>query len=304
MKHSNYLIFGGVIFAVIFAVIFIFIIVIKKPKGTFLPSKCVKNPMTFTDTNAKQCVVNIEKGTPSYILFIRHCDRGYPSIPSNQPYSPQPSPPGNKIRTTCNDQTTECQGCLYPDALYGCATNLCSQLGIERSWALGKWIDCFSKSKKLPIACVLGQSVTVNSNARPLTTSSIILQSLMNLGLNPCYLTCDKSDYNNVKKQIYTSGFNGQIVVVVWDHGELGQLISSVTGVPSSNPNIHWDDCCFDQVVVIDTSVVPIGATAYNARSLEDNDICGSKCIGKTRIYQSCSYDSFPDKTSPTICPT
>jgi len=311
MKHSKYLIFGGVMIAVI--VVFVFVLLIiksksksksKSQKDTFLVSKCVKNPMTFPDTNAKQCVVSTTgTGKPSYILFIRHCDRGYPSIPSNKPYLPQPPSPGNEIRKTCSDPTTECEGCLYEDIQYGCSSNLCSPLGIERSWALGKWIDCFAKSKNLHIAAVISQSKTKDSNSRPQTTASIILDSLMNIGRNPCYLFSNRGDFASVKKQVFTPGFKDQVVVVVWDHGQLGSLINAVTGVPISNKNIHWDPCCFDQVVVIDTSVNPtIGATAYNARSLinDGSDKCGTTCVGQTP-YPNCSFGNF-DTSHPTVC--
>jgi hypothetical protein len=326
MENSNYLIFGGVIAAVI-VVFIIVLLIVKTPntkhntkhnttpktkqKDNFLPSpNCLKNPMTFTDiTNAKKCVNTGGVGKPPFILFIRHCDRGY----SKTPTKPNPpiggNPPGVK-RTTCDIQKTwqDCPGCEYMESYGGCASNNCSEEGIKRAWALGKWVDCFAKSKNLHIACVLGQTKTDNANARPMTTASIILDSLMKIGRNPCYLTGTKDDsktnYINIKKQLYTSGFNNQIAVVVWDHGQLGSLITAITGVPASNPNIHWDDCCFDQVVVIDTSVAPSnksGATAYNAKSLTDNDICGSKCSGKTP-YPLCSYDLFANKTPATIC--
>ena len=316
MKNYKYLIFGGVIAAVILVFIIVLLIIKKlksKQKDTFLSPKCVKNPMKFTDTNAKSCN-NSGTGTPPYILFIRHCDRGYPTIPSKKPYIPQASlngKPGTKIRTTCATNPNTCEGCQYQESENGCASNLCSQEGIERSWALGKWIDCFAKSKDLHIAAVIGQSFeSSKSNARPLTTASIILDSLTNLGRSPCYLMSDRSDFSKVKTQINTSGFSGQIVVVVWDHGELGELITAVTGVSKDNPNIHWTDCCFDQVVVIDTTVVPIGATAYNAQSLNDNgDNCGTSCVGKSPYTYtlnnekfSCSAGNFSNKSHPTLC--
>jgi hypothetical protein len=286
--------------------------------------------MTFTDiTNAKQCVNTGGVGKPAFILFIRHCDRGYNNTVSiknrsapcqgwdngqkkmvNVNCGPIPEKPNSIYRTTCDIQTTwpDCPGCEYMESMGGCASNNCSEEGLKRAWALGKWVDCFAKSKKLSISCILGQIKTDDANARPMTTASIILDSLMNIGHNPCYLTGTRDDiktnYINIKKQLYTSGFDKQIAVAVWDHGELGSLITAITRVPASNPNIHWDDCCFDQVVVIDTSVAPSntsGATAYNAKSLTDNDICGSKCSGKTP-YPLCSYDRFVDKTPASIC--
>jgi hypothetical protein len=310
MKKYNYLIFGGVIAGVILVFVIVLLIIKKpKPKKNVPSYSCLRNIMTFSDVaNSKACSITTEVGKPAFILFIRHCDRGYVKSPT-QPNPPIGGNPQGALRTSCDHQTTwtECPGCEYLESFGGCASNNCSEEGLNRAWALGKWVDCFAKSKNLNIACVLGQSVTSNANARPLTTASIILDSLMNIGRNPCYLTGTKNDINsnyvNIKKQLYTSGFIGQIAVVVWDHGQLGGLITAITGVPSSNPNIHWDDCCFDQVVVIDTSVNPIGATAYNAMSIKNDDICGSKCVGKTP-YPSCSYDFFTDETPPTICPT
>ena len=331
MKDSNYLIFGGVILAVI-VVFIIVLLIIKKPKpkqkDTFSQSNCIKNQMSFTDvTNSKPCVNTAGGvGKPAFILFIRHCDRGYVKDPT-QPNPPVGAnlPPGVK-RTTCDHQTTwtDCLGCEYMDSNGGCASNDCSEEGLNRAWALGKWIDCFSKSKSnIPVAAVVGQVFVGGiSNARPMTTASIILDSLINLGHNPCYLTGNKGGTAKIGPLVNTPAFDGKIVVIVWDHGELTGLINQVTGVSNGYhnsgkidskgqpiyvpnvPAIIWDDCCFDQVTVVDkTSPLNTSATAYNAMSLKDNDLCGSKCIGKTTPYPLCSYDLFADKTSPTICP-
>lgn len=368
MKNSNYLIFAGVTIAVI--VVFIIVLLIVKnsntkhkhkhkdkhktthkttPKtkqeDTFLPSSnCLKNPMTFEETNAKPCVNTGGVGKPAFILFIRHCDRGYSKTVSiknrsapcqawdsvkkqtvNVNCGPIPEKPNSIYRTTCEHKTTwsDCLGCEYLEGIGGCASNDCSEEGLNRSWALGKWVDCFSKSKNIPVAAIVGQSfVPQSSNARPMTTASIILDSLINLGHNPCYLEGSKGQTATIGPLVNTSAFDGKIVVIVWDHGELTKLINQVTGVSKDYhdsgkkdstgkaiyvpnvPAIIWDDCCFDQVTVIDkTSPLPTSATAYNAMSLKNNDICGSKCAGKTP-YPLCSYDLFVDKTSPTICPS
>lgn len=370
MENSNYLIFGGVIAAVI-VVFIIVLLIIKTPKpkpnpktktkhntthkttpktkqeDNFLPSSnCLKNPMTFTDiTNSKPCV-NTPGGVgkPAFILFIRHCDRGYSKTVSiknrsapcqgwddlkkqtvNVNCNPIPEKPNSIYRTTCEHKTTwtDCLGCEYLEGIGGCASNDCSEEGLNRAWALGKWVDCFSKSKNIPVAAIVGQSfASGNSNKRPMTTASIILDSLINLGNNPCYLEGNKNQTEKIGPLVNIPAFDGKIVVIVWDHGELTKLINQVTGVSNGYhdsgkkdstgkaifvpnvPAIIWDDCCFDQVTVIDkTSPLPTSATAYNAMSLKNNDICGSKCTGKTP-YPSCSYDFFANKTPATVCPT
>jgi hypothetical protein len=365
MENSKYLIFGGVIAAVI-VVFIIVLLIIKTPntkhkhktkhktthkttpktkqEDTFLPSSnCLKNPMTFEETSAKPCVNTGGVGKPAFILFIRHCDRGYNNTVSiknrsapcqgwdndqkkmvNVNCGPIPEKPNSIYRTTCEHKTTwsDCLGCEYLEGIGGCASNDCSEEGLNRSWALGKWVDCFSKSKNIPVAAIVGQSfASGNSNKRPMTTASIILDSLINLGHNPCYLEGSKGQTATIGPLVNTSAFDDKIVVIVWDHGELTKLINQVTGVSNGYhdsgkkdstgkaiyvpnvPAIIWDDCCFDQVTVIDkTSPSNASATAYNAMSLKNNDICGSKCAGKTP-YPLCSYDLFADKTSPTICP-
>jgi hypothetical protein len=315
-----------------------------KQEDNFLPSSnCLKNHMTFTDiTNAKPCVNTSGVGKPAFVLFIRHCDRAYNNTISIKNHSapcqgwdtnlkkmvnvncgPIPENPNSIYRTTCEHKTTwsDCLGCEYLEGIGGCASNDCSEEGLNRAWALGKWVDCFAKRKNISVAAIVGQSfVPQSSNARPMTTASIILDSLMNLGHNPCYLEGNKGQTEKIGPLVNTSAFDGKIVVIVWDHGELTKLINQVTGVSKDYhdsgkkdstgnaiyvpnvPAIIWDDCCFDQVTVIDkTSPLRTSATAYNAMSLKNNDICGSKCAGKSP-YPLCSYDNFADKTPKTIC--
>ena len=323
----HYILLGSVI--LITLAIFVIFCVIRKSKeksesytSSGVISGCKVAPaMQFLDVPYhKECpssVIDTGNIKAAYILFIRHCDRGYRSVPSNKPYIPQPlgkdGKPGTKIRTTCSNQTSGCLGCEYMDTLEGCATNNCSEKGVKRSWALGKWIDCFAKDKVLPISTVVGEIFEPGlSNQRPHTTAAIIYESLMNLNHSPCWFTAKKDNSDHaIKKYVQSDNVENKIVVVVWNHGGLPGLITDVTSFAA-----NWNQCCFDKVVVMDSKANKL--TSYDAKSLEAEDLCGSPCkIDDSTISpyvtsegQTCSYAIFGDSTpctlpdSPTTIPT
>ena len=249
---KSYIWLGSVI--LIALAVFVIFCVIKNSKGKresytsslIIPGCKVAPAMKFIDVpNNIACPPSyIDTGniTAAYILFIRHCDRGYPRIPSNKPYIPQAQgkdgKPGTKIRTTCSDKTTGCLGCEYMDALEGCATNNCSDIGVKRSWALGKWINCFAKDKGLSISTVIGERFFGgSSNQRPHTTAAIIYESLMNLDNSPCWFVADKDNSDHaIRRYVQSDNVKGSIVVVVWNHGGLPGLINDVTKI-----NASWD---------------------------------------------------------------
>ena len=257
----------------------------------------VEKIMDFPDIPSKACVFSSKNNTtaykPAYTIFIRHCDRGY----SDEPHSPNP-PPGYPLRTTCKTYDSNiCEGCVYLEAEGGCASNDCSTKGIYRSWALGKWINCFANDKEKEIAGIIAQKfIPSKSNQRPTTTATIIYESLnVNFLKLPCYMYAEKGDYKTVKSYLEQEIFNNKIVVIVWSHGELGDLIKNVTG----KPGINWEACCFDKVAVMDYNANKI--EVYNTKSLEENDLCGGNTCNATRTYETCSFSNFGNQTPCSI---
>jgi len=239
--------------------------------GKNIPGCKTAKQMNFSDIPySKQCNISGTNSIPAYTVFIRHCDRGY------------------KDSSSCQDKNDgTCYGCQYLEAEGRCSTNDCSDEGIKRSWNIGKWVNCFANDKGLKVTGVISQSfVPGQTNQRPTTTASIIYESLMILGHSPCYIsTID----NNIVKQYATSdNFNGQILVVVWDHGKLPDLIKTVTGYTAT-----WDNCCFDKVAVVDN--IKKNITNYDTKSLTQNDPCGSACDSKNKIYKNCYFSNFGD---------
>jgi hypothetical protein len=314
----HYILLGSVILIAI-ALLIIFCVIRKSKEkresytsSGFIPGCKVAPAMQFPEIpNNKECpssVIDTGNIKAAYILFIRHCDRGYPTIPSKKPYIPQPlgkdGKPGTKIRTTCSEPTKGCLGCEYMDTLEGCATNNCSEKGVKRSWALGKWINCFAKDKGLPISTVVGEKFVGNvSNQRPHTTAAIIYESLMNLNHSPCWFTAEKDNSDHaIKKYVQSDNVKDKIVVVVWNHGGLPGLIKDVTSFYTP-----WDDCCFDKVFVMDN--INKKFTSYDAKSLEESDLCGSPCKNDDKSIspyvtsqgQTCSYAIFGDSTPCTV---
>ena len=229
--------------------------------------------MNFSDIpGSKQCNISGTNSKPAYIVFIRHCDRGYPNSSS------------------CQDKNNgTCYGCQYQEVEGGCATNDCSDEGIKRSWNIGKWVNCFANDKGLKVTGVISQSfVPDTTNQRPTTTAAIIYESLMNLGHSPCYIST--VDNNIVKQYSISDNFNGQILVIVWDHSKLPGLISTVTKYTS-----YWDQCCFDKVAVVDN--IENNIKNYDTKSLSENDICGSTCDSKNNTYKTCYFSNFGDLT-------
>lgn len=257
--------------------------------------KVAKN-MYFTNIpSSKPCILSGNNNKPAYTIFIRHCDRGYSDKP-NRPNPPPPLDPNHKFphRWTCTTNPNSCEGCQYPEAIGGCASNDCSIKGINRSWALGKWINCFANDKGLEVTGVLAQTFIANiSNQRPTTTATIIYESLVvNFGKTPCYMYAGKSQYKIVKSYLGADNFKDKIVVVVWDHGQLHDLIENVTGISG----INWEDCCFDKVAVMNYKTNKI--EVYNAKSLEENDFCGTRaCNTPNGTYKTCFFSNFGNQT-------
>ena len=254
----------------------------------------VAKKMDFPDIPSKACVFPNKNNTtaykPAYTIFLRHCDRGY----SDEPHYPNP-PTGYPERTTCKtDDSNICEGCVYLEAEGGCASNDCSTKGINRSWALGKWINCFANDKEKEIAGIIAQKfIPSKSNQRPTTTATIIYESLnVNFLKLPCYMYAEKGDYKTVKSYLEQEIFNNKIVVIVWSHGQLKELIKSVTNLTGT----EWESCCFDKVAVMDYNANKI--KVYNTKSLEENDLCGGKVgCNVTDTYETCSFSNFGNQT-------
>jgi hypothetical protein len=245
----------------------------------------------------------------SYILFIRHCDRGYNTDPKAKGFDPISNNCGQMNNTSClgcqhmDSESVKCVGKICTPT---CASNDCSDTGVKRSWALGKWIDCFAKDNNVEIGAVVGQNfVPGSSNRRPQTTASIIYESLTNLGHKPCWILADKNTFKlhidsktkQIKDFVHSNVTNKKLVVVVWDHGDLTNVIQNVTTKKLSG---GWSECCFDQVVVMDH--IKSTLTPYNAKSLQENDLCGNKCNNPNNVYKkkdgtTCSYINFGDQT-------
>jgi hypothetical protein len=247
----------------------------NKPETTSGGMCKIAKQMNFSDIpGSKQCNISGTNSKPAYIIFIRHCDRGYIDSSSCQDK---------------NDGT--CYGCQYLEAIGGCATNDCSDEGIKRSWNIGKWVNCFANDKGLKVTGVISQSfIPGKTNQRPTTTASIIYESLMNLGHSPCYIS-SPDDNDIVKNYVTSDNFNNQILVIVWDHGKLPGLIQTVT----TKYTTSWDQCCFDKVAVVDN--IEHNITNYDTKSLSQNDPCGSTCDSKNNIYKNCYFSNFGDLT-------
>jgi len=269
----------------------------KPPDKQNCNSFCkVSKNMDFTDIpSSKPCILSGKNNKPAYTIFIRHCDRGY----SDKPHDPNPPPTEDPKhpypkRTTCTTKPNTCEGCQYQEAEGGCASNDCSIKGINRSWALGKWINCFANDKGLEVTGILGQTfISGSSNQRPTTTATIIYESLVvNFGKSPCYMYAKKGDYTTVKSYLQADNFKDKIVVIVWDHGQLQDLIKNVTGISG----INWEDCCFDKVAVMNYNTNKI--EVYNTKSLEENDLCGTvACNTPNGTYKTCSFSNFGNQT-------
>ncbi len=309
-KNIN-IIIPVLVFTLFFSIVVLVLVLKSKNKKELYSSDInlnttdckVAKSMDFPDIHAQPCAFSAKNNTtaykPAYIIFLRHCDRGY----SDEPHEPNP-PPGYPKRTTCKtDDSNICEGCMYLESEGGCASNDCSTKGIYRSWALGKWINCFANDKQKEVAGIIAQEfVGGESNKRPTTTATIIYESLtVNFSKSPCYMYARKSKYEIVKSYLQKEIFNNQIVVIVWSHGQLGDLINHVTGISSG---IYWDNCCFDKVAVMDYNNNEI--KVYNTKSLEDNDLCGVNTCNAKDTYKTtngleCSFSNFGNQTPCSI---
>ena len=308
--NISYILLGSVIL-IAFALLIIFCVIKSKEKresytsSRVIPGCKVAPIITLPEIpNNKECpssVIDTGNIKAAYILFIRHCDRGY---------NPKGIPEDPKYKDCVQLDNDKCFGCQRMDTLAfkdgkpTCATNNCSEEGVKRSWALGKWINCFAKDKGLPISSVVGEKfVKGESNQRPHTTAAIIYESLMNLDHSPCWFIAkrDNSDHA-IRKYVQSDNVENKIVVVVWNHGGLPGLIKDVTTFDAT-----WNECCFDKVVVMDTKAKKL--TSYDAKSLEVTDLCGSPCKNDDKSIspyvtsqgQICSYAIFGDSTPCTV---
>lgn len=307
----SYILLGSVILIAI-ALLIIFCVIRKSKEkresytsSLLIPGCKVATAITFPDIpNNKECpssVIDTGNIKAAYILFIRHCDRGY---------NPKGIPEDPKYKDCVQLDNDKCFGCQRMDTLAfkdgkpTCATNNCSEKGVKRSWALGKWINCFAKDKGLPISTVVGEIfVKGESNQRPHTTAAIIYESLMNLDHSPCWFIANKDNSDHaIRKYVQSDNVENKIVVVVWNHGGLPGLIKDVTMIGA-----NWNECCFDKVIVMDSKAKKL--TSYDAKSLEAADLCGSPCkIDDSTISpyvtskgQTCSYAIFGDSTPCTL---
>lgn len=233
----------------------------------------LKNPrnfsLLFSDIGGStKCNQNIGHGTPAYVIILRHCDRRF------------------KTENGCK-MPGACQGSGAEGATGSCETNDCSATGLMRAWSVGKWVNCFSKSKSLPISGIVGQVFESGvTNMRPTTTASIILESLHYHGLNPCYVMVKKEDTRRIRDFIFKSDFEGKIVVVVTDHGEINNMENAIIGKNTG----HWPDDCFDAASVINVRNGTINR--YKMHTISDNDPCAD-CGNAYHHYPDCTYHEY-----------
>lgn len=255
---------------IILLIIFIPKIIKNINKPTYIKGCISKKDFQFSDIKAVQCPVNNNSGngngnTPAYIIFLRHCEQQYKNN---------------------SDPCTYCPG--------SSDTNDCYNRGIDRSWNVGNWLSCFSKNTNTQIGGIITQKHGPNTNNRPQTTAAIIYQSLQNNGINTCYSLIkrlsegDRSkNLDLFKSTIQNNQFNNKIAVVVWDHGDISELITSIGG---KKLRYGWDNCCYDKVAVMNGNSKQI--EEYNMKSLNDNDICNKKC-NAPNIYKDCEYKNY-----------
>jgi hypothetical protein len=290
----------------IFISILVFIIVIivtvftifyfNKPKPSPTPGPkpgpidCnVKSAMVFSDVKqGKKC--NLKKGSsfPAYVIILRHCDRGYPDK--------------NKDNgSSCNDiDVNKCAGCAHLEPEGGCSSNICSNVGIKRSWNLGKWVNCFATTNNKSVSAVFGQVFEPGkSNQRPTTTGSIVYQSLLlnkNLKTDICYSQFYKGKYDDIADALSDDSLKDSIVVIAWDHGDIPGLTRFITGKTKGTNVPYFSDCCFDQAIVISNDKNIVG---YDTQTLSENDVCGTPCQSSKKIFGNCTFNTFGN---PDVC--
>lgn len=202
------------------------------------------SPVTFTRVpDAHACPAGGAGGGPAYVVLFRHCDEGFTK-------SCPPSP-----------AFTGCRGCEYLKR-DDCATNDCGPAGVTRAYGYGKWLACFAAKTGAPVAAIVSQDPTrPSTNARPMTTASLVYDSLLRVeGAAPaslCWLQFDRTaassptpGANPMVQALGRGAFAGKTVAIVWDHGNI-QYVLRALGVNIGN--WWWNGCCYDQAVVVTT---------------------------------------------------
>lgn len=261
---------------------------IQAPTYTVPAEPCVAKPqMVFTELPSPPpfCTTSTAMDTattmPAVTLIFRHCDRGYPDKPECRRIDP-----------------TICAGCEHASDQH-CVSNICSDVGIDRAWGLGTWMNCFAQSKGLSIGGAITQPFpsTNGANNRPQTTATLAYESLQidnsaNLNTSFCVDLVDKLQFNDVKAALGNPLFQDQIVYITWDHKEMPELIKELTGTEGV-----WDRCCFDQVAVIID-----GVTSYfNLDTFAGDDLCydGPRACAASAEFTGCTNTQLGD---PVAC--
>ena len=285
----HHILIAVVVLAVVCILVFFFVKMHKKQNllhdsynNTPNVLRGLKNPkdfyLQFTDIEgSKKCDLQGQGyGAPAYVVILRHCDRRF-KVEN-----------GCKIPSGCAGSGAEGTGAG------SCETNDCNTTGIMRAWSVAKWLNCFAKSKSLPIAAIVGQNfVSGQSNRRPTTTASLILESMHYHGLNPCYVMIGKYDAPKIKDILFKSEFAGKIVVIVTDHGMINELHRGLVNKTS----IGWPDNCFDAASVVDIKDSTI--TRYKMHTLSDNDPCAN-CGPNVDHYPDCTHNEYGN-TNPGV---
>jgi hypothetical protein len=218
---------------------------------------------------------------PAYVVLFRHCDEGYtcPVAPSYK----------------------GCRGCEYLKQ-DSCATNNCNGVGIPRAYGYGKWLSCFAARTGVGVAAIFSQNPSgKQTNARPMTTASMLYDSLLRLAGAPpnslCWAMFDRTAGSSVTNNPMVSALHAPIyanktVAIVWDHGNI-QYVLRALGVNLGS--WWWNGCCYDQAVVVNMKTRAMATYALN--TFGGNDPCAG-----TAVCQAAS-GAFPGCPGPWPVP-
>jgi len=239
----------------------------------------MQDPSSVWDVPGSRACATAAPGTgwPAQIVIFRHCDEGFAaSCPPKASYA-------------------GCRGCEFLDD-QSCATNSCGPQGAARAYGYGRWLACFA-AQTAPVAAVFAQTFQSGvSNRRPMTTASMLYDSLLKQGVSAASLCWEQFPRPPKSAQAYAAtmgaafrrpGYAGKTVAVVWDHGGV-QFILGALGI-----NIGgwwWDGCCYDQAVVVRIS--PSGQktlTNYKLATFPGADPCASACQAAVASPYGCS---------------
>lgn len=242
------------------------------------------NPVTFSQvTGNRPCQGGGGSGRPAYIVIFRHCDEDY----STQA----------KCRSSAKYSGYQgCQGCEYLKSSV-CATNNCSGNGVLRAYGYGKWLSCFSAQNDVEIGAIFSQNPTgAQTNARPMTTASILYDSLLRLtGMPPnqlCWAQFDRTaassptaTKNPMVAALGSSAYNNKTVAIVWDHGNV-QFVLQALGVNINN--WWWNGCCYDQAVVVNMKTREMVTYRLNTFGSNPDPCSGTICQAASNPYPGC----------------